>query len=252
MIFYAIILISSYIPYKEPTKNIIINDNFNNIVILVGQSNIMSTYHSRYLPNISTITKKNETKYTYFSKIVQIFHPIQENIGPGYEVFIKLKDMYPNTNFVIIDCTEQINIKGWYNTSELYKWCINATKNVPGKIITILVYQGEADAGREYMNMSLNRNWDKDFEQVITSFRNDIGRDVPVIYAQIGILNTSHNNSLNNWEEFKLIQTKVNLSNTSMIKTDDQPIRDDVHHTIEANKIIGERFFGALMKYEKT
>jgi hypothetical protein len=154
-----------------------------------------------------------------------------------------------------IDCSKGgINISEYYSDSLLYKECIKKSKwtNVKG----MFFYQGESDAGRMFVNQPLNEDWNIDFERVITSFRKDLKSNIPVVYAQIGQYNTTviqpflsieeNKTVYNNWEKFKRIQTKVNLSDVTMIRTDDLSVVDDVHHGYEENVIVTKRFIEKL------
>jgi hypothetical protein len=244
-----IVNILSIIHIPNPKVNINKDDN---IIILIGSSNMMGSYQKMFLKDISAVVIKNPMNQTILERIISYILPPTDNLGPGYFASIKIQK-FLSTDIVVIDCTASAQqIDGWKRNNTLYKWCINNAKK--GNVRGILIYEGENDAGRVYFNDSthpLNLNWDKDINEVVTTFRNDLNNSyIPVVWAQIGIINNTDNVTLSNWEKFKRVQLKTNISNSIMIITDDQPVITEIHHSKESNILIGDRYYNAWRQIE--
>ena len=86
--------------------------------------------------------------------------------------------------------------------------------------------------------------WSELFTAFSTDLRNDLNQpDLPVVFAQIGT-NWSPE-AFPNWDIVRKQQASIQLPMTTMITTDDLPLLDGLHFTVDSYRIIGKRFADA-------
>lgn len=167
----------------------------------------------------------------------------------GFESLVR----QPQVVIGLIPCAKNSSAIGQWqrDTSDqsLYGSCLKRVRaaSAMGKISGILFFQGEADAldPERFTDPAPNpSNWSELFTAFVTDFRNDTGEsELPVVFAQLGA-NASTGN-FPNWNVVKEQQRSVQLPMTAMITTDDLPLLDGLHFTVESYRIIGQRFANA-------
>jgi hypothetical protein len=201
------------------------------VLILWGQSNAMGTGQG------ATVFE-DRANVTYAG-----YHT-----GPIYYAGLKLAERFPKWDLTIVDCTAGgTQIKFFMPGEGNYEACrAKVLQQMRGgaELVGLMAYQGESD-GRE----TYDPEWKDKFTSIMQNYREDFGTDaMPGVFAQLGMLSGQPPHDLvENWSNLKAEQTKVRISNSRMIKTDDQPVIDDVHHGYGANIVIGERFYNAYL-----
>jgi hypothetical protein len=131
----------------------------------------------------------------------------------------------------------------------LYGSCLKRVRAASpmGRISGILFFQGETDALDPILYPEPTphpSDWSELFTAFVTDFRNDLGEpNLPVIFGQLGSTGVSIDNP--NWDVVKEQQATVQAPMTVMIKTDDLPLLDGLHFTVDSYRIIGMRFADA-------
>lgn len=180
--------------------------------------------------------------------------PVSENIGAGYSCGTSFAKTYiknhPRRFIGLIPCAKNgSSIQEWQrNLSEnsLYGSCLKRAlaASPMGKIKGLLFFQGETDALAPALDIEKAKfpfRWREKFSGFVRSFRKDLRiRDLPVVFAQIGT--NKDRKSFKNWKAVQQEQSRVRLPGCRMIKTDDLPLKDEVHLDNEGYRILGERF----------
>lgn len=203
------------------------------VLVAAGQSNMLGYYQ---WTSYSELTGLNIEWGPNCQEGVSAGH----KVGPAYVFGMQWIAEHPNDRLIILQCAvASSKMKTWVPEGENYKACLQFIGNHKDQVIGLLFYQGEADAKID--EPTYNHDWPSMFEAMVDDFRDKVGY-VPVVFAQLGqqgLVNP-------NLEPFKQLQATIHLNNVRMIKTDDQPILDNVHHDSEANKVIGRRFYEAF------
>lgn len=205
------------------------------IIVAMGQSNILGRGQTQEFPNNPHVTYTRDI-----------------HTGPAYYAASLLAYQYTDTQFIVVQCSEGgTSIDRWVKGGDRYDRCVQETNDAVAQtgaeIIGIMFYQGEANA-RD--NASFDPSWPEKFMQLIGDFRNDTNTGmIPLIWAELGQLNDSNQSYQDNWRLFKQNLGRVSIFKSQMVKTDDQPTVDDVHHGYQANEVIGTRFYNVLSSY---
>lgn len=201
----------------------------NKIIILAGQSNMVGRGQSQQFDSHDRVSLTRDMR-----------------TGPGYYAGARLADAYPNWKITLVECAAgSTQISQWVQGGDHFLPCIQAVRDEQAKggdVIGMMFYQGESDARENF-----NPNWPNMFENMCLSFRNEFGKHMPIVWAQIGLFDTRSQEVNANWNQFKKNQLTVMMPDSAMVKTEDQPVVDDVHHDYWANQAIGERFYRAYL-----
>ena len=174
--------------------------------------------------------------------------------GPSMAFAFASLELHADIVIGLIPCAKNASpISQWQkNLSDqsLYGSCLKRAlaASPMGQISGLLFFQGESDAldPIQYPEFEPHpREWARLFSAFITDFRQDLNQpNLPIIFAQIGS-NTSPEVFLN-WEIIKEQQASVTLPMTAMITTEDLPLLDGLHFTLDSYRIIGKRFAEAF------
>ncbi|HEY9651696.1 MAG TPA: sialate O-acetylesterase, partial [Coleofasciculaceae cyanobacterium] len=139
------------------------------------------------------------------------------------------------------------------NLSEntLYGSCLKRVRaaSLMGNVAGFLFFQGEIDTvdPKEQPDRTFSPNqWAEKFTILVRDWRSDLNwPELPVVFAQIG--SNTEPNRFKNWAVVQEQQRKVQLPFSTMITTNDLPLRDYAHFTTESYQIIGQRFANAYL-----
>ncbi len=236
-----------------------------NLFVLAGQSN-MSGY-ADIDPNHNELEPKafvfgNNYRWRVAQEPIDDptgqVDPVSLDIGAGYScgtsfarTFIK---HHPNEFVGLIPCAKNgSSIEEWQRSlsdNSLYGSCLKRAlaASPMGKIRGLLFFQGETDAmapDLDVQRVKFPFRWGEKFSRFVNDFRNDLKiRDLPVVFAQIGI--NKEPKAFKNWKIVQEEQRKVRLARCRMIKTDDLSLKDEVHFDNKSYQVIGERFAFAI------
>ncbi len=141
------------------------------------------------------------------------------------------------TGITVVNCAViGSTISEWSLGGALDSACLNA---VSGKRVSgILWYQGENDAKLG------TTNWDQSFIALGRGWRSRWG-DIPIVLAQLATYQSGFGWETT-WDTIKLQQASLGLSRSITVRTDDLPLRDDVHLTGDAYMEVGRRMAQAF------
>lgn len=173
------------------------------------------------------------------------------NIGAGFGLAFaqKLADLTANVNIGCINNavggTSMVQNAPSVSTATLYgagRARTNAAK-AHGRVKLMIYVGGEEEARSSAAASGLVAN----FTAIVNQYRNDHGRDVIVIFAQLG---TNPNDvSYPNWDDAKAAQATISIPGVYMIPTGDLAKQvDGVHYTNASYHILGER---AAIEYRR-
>lgn len=170
--------------------------------------------------------------------------------GPSLAFGFESREHRPNVVIGLIPCAKNSSAIGQWqrdlSDQALYGSCLKRARAASpmGQIAGILFFQGEADAldPNMYPDPELHpSDWSAWFTAFVNDFRKDVGgSDLPVVFAQLG--SNAATGDFPNWNVVKQQQLSVQLPMTAMITTDDLPLLDGLHFTVESYRIIGQRF----------
>jgi hypothetical protein len=188
------------------------------VYVLAGQSNMVGAATDLY----------PETK-----RVLMLYG---ENRGPGYPFGQDIT----TGQVVLVQCAVGgTSIDEWDPSSSLYQTCLSHTRSALAGdryLAGVLFYQGEQDAVN-----TVPISWAPKFTTIVNAFRADLGRQVPIVYAQVGQVALAPN-LLHIQDE----QKSVSMFRVSMVQTADLPTIDGTHHTSAANIELGQRFAQAM------
>ena len=175
------------------------------------------------------------------------------HFGPAMDFAFASLGRHPDIVIGLIPCSKNSSgIVEWQrdpSDQSLYGSCLKRVRAASpmGKISGILFFQGETDALDPLRNPDPPphpSDWSELFTSFVTDFRKDLGEpNLPVIFAQLG--STGVSNGFPNWDVVKEQQATVQVTLTAMIETDDLPLLDGIHFTVDSYRLIGMRFANA-------
>lgn len=173
--------------------------------------------------------------------------------GPSLPFGFESLKRHPQVVIGLIPCAKNSSAIGQWqrdlSDQSLYGSCLKRARAASpmGQISGILFFQGETDAldPSRYPEPEPNpSDWSVLFTAFVNDFRKDQGEsDLPVVFAQLG--SNASPEDFPNWDLVKEQQLSVQLPMTAMIITDDLPLLDGLHFTVESYRIIGKRFADA-------
>ena len=246
------------------------------IVVLMGQSNMVGTNKTDYIPEtnirVRALTLDNrlvvagENLYSGSSSHKELL-PMKEGVSLGTE-FGKLYSNFlkPDEEVVLVPCArgmstmkEQVepgttNFFGIKFEKSLLQVCVDRAKIASnltggGQVHAVLYYQGEADA---YMARSfpsaekqLHTEWELGVLKIKRTFKEAFGTE-RFAFAQLATVDDETVSG--QWNRFKAMQEAVSVKhNIPMVKTDDLSMeQDELHLDAKAAREVGYRFAEAL------
>lgn len=170
--------------------------------------------------------------------------------GPSMAFGFESLKSHPDIVIGLIPCAKNSSAIGQWQRDlsdlSLYGSCLKRARAASpmGQISGILFFQGEADAldPNRFPDPQPNASdWSGLFTAFVNDFRKDLDDpDLPVVFAQLG--SNASTGDFPNWNTVKEQQSSVQLPMTTMITTDDLPLLDGLHFTVESYRMIGERF----------
>jgi len=231
----------NYIPKKY--KNYIQESHENNldIFLLAGQSN-MEGDGEDFIPSL------NDGKIYVFNenyKWVIGREPIRNKYGPSMAIASVISERTEKPIGIINVARGGTNIIQWqknYNDNSLYQKTLKRafSARAQGEIKGLFFLQGENDAEGDQDDKI--DDWHVYFGKFIKDIRTDLANDsLPVVFGQIGKTREESDNSIR-WDRVKLSQSKVDINNVVMIKTDDIDYHDGVHYSSDGYRKLGIKF----------
>lgn len=157
-----------------------------------------------------------------------------------------------NAQNVFYNCAENgTTLAQWGTNGSRMANCLAMTQGI--HIDVILWYQGESDANPVIGGFAF------DYAQKLTSlfafFRTKWGAEVPIVFAQIAVVDINKLPDFTNWQEVKDQQASIFYPHTIMIKTDDiiagNPLSTDgIHFDDPGDYEVGARMaraYGELL-----
>ncbi len=179
----------------------------------------------------------------------------EAGFGPALPFAAVLLERDPDMVVGLIPCAKgNSSLFEWQRSlsdETLYGSCLKRIRaaSTVGEVAGILFFQGEADARDPKQNRKktlLPDEWADNFAVVVNDWRTDLNApDLPVVFAQIGT--TTAPDKYPNWVTVQDQQQRIHLPSVAMIKTDDLPVRDDVHFTNDGYRMVGQRFAEAYL-----
>ena len=181
---------------------------------------------------------------------------LEAGYGPGLAFALSLLQRSSVVAIGLIPCAKgSTSIAEWQrhlSDRTLYGSCLKRVRaaTTMGEVAGVLFFQGETDA--------VDPDWDRSKSPAALAYAHEFGRfindlrgdlslpNLPLVYAQIGT-NTAPQ-LFPNWDVVKAQQETVELPCAAMIRTDDLPLRDTVHFTMESFRTIGARYAEAVSK----
>jgi hypothetical protein len=173
--------------------------------------------------------------------------------GPGMDFAFGSLERHPDIVIGLIPCAKNASgIIQWQrdlSDQSLYGSCLKRARAASpmGEVVGILFFQGETEAQDPVLYPEPEPqpfDWAHLFTTFITDFRSDLHEsDLPVIFAQIGADPVSKD--FPNWKVVQDQQSSITLPWAAMITTDDLPLLDGIHFTVESYRKIGRRFADA-------
>ena len=185
-----------------------------------------------------------------FNQVDMISENRIAGFGSAMDFALTSLDRHPNIVIGLIPCAKNSSgIIQWQrdlSDQSLYGSCLKRVRAASsmGEISGILFFQGETDAldPIQYPDPPPHpSDWSELFTTFIADLRNDLHEpDLPVVFAQIGT-NWSPE-AFPSWDIVRKQQASIQLPMTTMIATDDLPLLDGLHFTVDSYRIIGKRF----------
>lgn len=173
--------------------------------------------------------------------------------GPGMEFAFASLERHPEIVIGLIPCARNSSgIIQWQrdlSDQSLYGSCLKRVRAASpmGQISGILFFQGETDAQNPVLYPEPEPqpfDWSDLFTAFIRDFRNDLHEPgLPVVFAQLGADPLS--TGFPNWKIVQEQQLSTHIPVTAMITTDDLPLLDGLHFTVDGYRTIGRRFADA-------
>jgi hypothetical protein len=170
--------------------------------------------------------------------------------GPGMSFAFASLEHHPEIAIGLIPCAKNSSgIIQWQrdlSDQSLYGSCLKRVRAASpmGEIAGILFFQGETDAQDPMLYPEPKPqpfDWALLFSAFITDFRNDLHEpELPVVFAQLG--SDPMSTDYPNWQIVLDQQSSMDLPMIAMITTDDLPLLDGLHFTVDSYRIIGRRF----------
>ena len=182
---------------------------------------------------------------------------VSENLlagfGPAMDFAFASLERHPNIVIGLIPCAKNSSgIIQWQrdlSDQTLYGSCLKRVRAASpmGHISGILFFQGETDALDPVLYPQPEPqpfDWGHLFTAFITDLRNDLNEpELPVVFAQLGPDLSSVD--FPNWKIVQEQQSAIDLPMTAIITTDDLPLLDGLHFTVDSYRTIGRRFADA-------
>ena len=188
-----------------------------------------------------------------FNQVDMVSENQLAGFGPAMDFAFASLERHPAIVIGLIPCAKNssgiIQWKRDLSDQTLYGSCLKRARAASpmGEIAGILFFQGETDALDPIQSPDPPPHpseWSELFTAFITDLRNDLNQpDLPVVFAQIGT-NWSPE-AFPNWDIVRKQQASIQLPMTTMITTDDLPLLDGLHFTVNSYRIIGKRFADA-------
>ena len=183
----------------------------------------------------------------------------EAGFGPGLAFAMSFLEHDPDRVIGLIPCAKGASsIEQWQrhlSENTLYGACLKRVRAATpmGKLAGLLVFQGEQDAvapDQSHHTRPSPFDYQTKFSKFVKDLRTDLSFSrLPVIFAQLGTHKSPR--VFVNWSVVKAQQAMIDLPCTSMITTDDLPLRDGVHFTTRSYQIIGNRFANAMSQLIK-
>jgi|26BtaG_2_1085354.scaffolds.fasta_scaffold03790_5 hypothetical protein len=220
------------------------------VVILAGQSNMIGFGNPKH---ISDFEFPENIVYFNFSFDTNL-KPFINNFGPEIGIANVLHTKFPDQNFILLKyAVGGSSLIDWspiqnnypantFNYSNLYDKMIaeihKITDNYKTSIKAFVWMQGETDASQ----LSLAKNYESNFKQLITSLRIDLNYpQLPIIYGRI---NPPHQDYIGTEDVRKAQENFSAVENHCyFIDTDGLPkLKDQLHLNSEALLLLGKNF----------
>lgn len=173
-------------------------------------------------------------------------------VGPGLVFAARMRELRTGSAIGLVQCAKGASsMLDWLQSGSretLYGSCIARVKEASkrGRVVGMLLYQGESDAA----SVTEARNWDRHFSKLVFQFRSDLNMPrLPVVFAQIGGLSAERRASpqFAYWDTVKESQSRVKLSHASMIQADKHNLSSDgIHLSTNGYVSIGREFAEAM------
>ncbi len=132
----------------------------------------------------------------------------------------------------------------WQKGQDLYENCLAKMKAHPPK--ALIWWQGEAEAH----DPSQAQQWRAQYEPIIRAMRQDLGYELPVIFAQLGNCVRPSEMCTDSWQEVRRQQAGITLAKAWIVDTTfidsyrriNSDGNVDVHFTREGYMSMGRRF----------
>lgn len=164
-----------------------------------------------------------------------------DGVGPGMTFGLDAIADLPSSTLGLVQCAiGSTPIVAWTPTGYAWDACMNQVSAAGGLVSAVLFLQGETDAVKRYKADS----WRTHFEEMLAGLRATFGPELPVILAEIGHLNPA------NFPYQKTVRQAQNDAagqdyKVALVHTDDLPVEDGLHFTVDAYRILGHRFADA-------
>ena len=189
---------------------------------------------------------------------------VSENLlagfGPGMDFAFRSLERHPEIVIGLIPCAKNASgIIQWQrdlSDQSLYGSCLKRVRAASpmGEVAGILFFQGETEAQDPVLYPEPEPqplDWAPLFTAFVSDLRHDLDEpELPVVFAQIGADPLSKD--FPNWKIVQERQSSLVLPMTAMITTDDLPLLDGVHFTVESYRTIGRRFADAYWELVET
>lgn len=163
----------------------------------------------------------------------------ESGVGPGMTFALSVLQHRPEETIGLIMCAVGgTDMTEWLPSGDLYPRCIADAQEAGEPVGGILYLQGESDAN----DPDQAATWKDKFERMLAAFRRDLGPSVPFALGQIGHIE-DHGGYYPWAPQVREAQAEAAAENgLPLVVTEDLPLQDDVHFTVDAYKTIGYRF----------
>jgi hypothetical protein len=230
--------------------------------LLIGQSNMSgrglpATYQEKSDDGVFVFCSKQNQWQHARDPLQPINDPIFSvnadrvgGIGPSVTFAKTLSDRLAENIGIVLCAKGGTGIASWDSSGEMYREAVRRVSiaSKSSRIVGICIYVGESDTASE-ANALL---WASRFENLVNNLRNDLGADLPVVFAQLASISSSRRAFKEHgyvaWELLKKIQENLILSRCAMVKTEDLSLNEDgLHLDGIAQRELGRRFAGAML-----
>ncbi len=214
------------------------------VFVLAGQSNMVGRgkpISAGTLESSPSLLNLRDGVWAFASDPLGPLSKKDSGVGPGMTFGLRVLQHRPDTSIGLVLCAVGgTSISDWQPGGSLYRTCVSEAQATGARIGGILFLQGEADSDTQDAASA----WEGKFDQMLAAFRSDLGSDVPFVLGQIGAIENGGNQDYRYAPVVRAGQADAAATNpgVALATTDDLPLADDVHFTVDAYKTIGERF----------